>query len=70
MKYEFRTIDVDEVKVRARAGSHRDNCLKECVILAFSEGRVVCLIHNDKEYIVNPDGILDVLLKDGQNAGI
>lgn len=61
---KFKCIDVDEVKVHARSGAHVGECLKECVLLAFTEWRDVILIHNDKEYIINPNGILDSLYKE------
>jgi len=59
MKNEF--IGVDEVRVHARTGADLSNCLKECVIMAFTEWRDVRLTHNDREYLINPERILQAL---------
>tara|TARA_R110000803_G_scaffold35405_8_gene76607 strand:- start:5348 stop:5539 length:192 start_codon:yes stop_codon:yes gene_type:complete len=49
-----RTIEVQEIKVRATCGSNLTDCIVEAIILACEENNIVTLIHNGKSYKVDP----------------
>lgn len=50
----FKNIDVEEIKTCATPGASIGACIKEAMLLAVNEDKKVSLIHNEKEYVINP----------------
>ncbi len=46
-----------KIVVGARAGGELTRCITESIVLAMNEGVLVILVHNDREYKVNPSQI-------------
>lgn len=53
--YEY--IEVTEIKARCTAGAHIHECIREAVIMAMTERRVVRFKHNEIEYVADPNQI-------------
>jgi hypothetical protein len=47
---EYKNIEVNEIIVRAKAGSNIGECIREAWALAIERWNNVILIHSDKEY--------------------
>lgn len=60
---EFKHINVDVIYVEAMAGGRIDLCAREAVQLAMQENKQVVLVHNDREYRIDPASILPAILK-------
>lgn len=59
MKYEH--LEIVEVSCRCCAGSHINACLREAILMAFDEMRKVRFVHNDKQYVVNPEELANAV---------
>lgn len=59
----MKAIRVAEIKVCATAGSALWNCQAEAALLALTEMRRVRLIHNDIEYIADPDKLCGAICR-------
>jgi hypothetical protein len=50
-----RHITIKHMKATANMGSALDDSIEEAMSIAMDERRTVVLVHNNREYIVNPD---------------
>ncbi|GAG37447.1 unnamed protein product, partial [marine sediment metagenome] len=55
-----------EVDAVAVPGEELNHCIGEALILSVSEGRQIRLVHNDKEFLINPTKIVDSIREDYQ----
>lgn len=58
-------LRVDYLKLQARSGSRIILCIMEGTSLAFTENIPVCILHNDKEYLIHPQDIINQILAEG-----
>jgi len=54
-------IKITHIVVNANAGSEIEKCMAEAIKLAVTEWRNVHLFHNEKEYIVNVNDLLQAV---------
>jgi len=52
-----------EVTARCDAGANIGDCIREAMILALTEMRVVKFKHNEREYVVKPDDLANSIYK-------
>jgi len=57
----MRAIEVVEIRVRATAGSAIWDCKEAAALLALTEKRTVRLIHNDVEYVADPNKLAETV---------
>jgi hypothetical protein len=51
-EYEWRHINVTEVRISAQPGATIGDCMREAIWLACQEWINVTLVHNGREYLV------------------
>jgi len=56
-----KSINIDEIYVQARAGSTINDCIRDSLILAITEGTTARLTHNSKKYTIVCQDVLDVV---------
>jgi len=59
----MRSIKIKEIKACAIVGGHLNDCLRECIELSMKEQRNILLVHNEKEYLIDSDKIIESVEK-------
>lgn len=62
---DMENIKIVEIKVEAKPGGERSECLKEAMALAVKKWKNVCLIHNGKTYLVRPNHLINTIGEKG-----
>lgn len=60
---DYQYIEVTEIKARCTAGAHIHECIREAVIMAMTERRIVRFDHNGTEYVADPKRISNQIYK-------
>ena len=55
--------EVMHIQVTAGAGVHILEFIRQIIVLSLNEKRTVVGIHNDKNYVINPNDIVDLALR-------
>jgi len=63
---ERKVTKVTEVKIEAVVGSKLNDCFREALELSVKEWRIVILIHNDHEYKIVPQNLLNSIEKNNK----
>jgi hypothetical protein len=58
-----RNIEVVEVTAQCLPGAVIEECIREAIAVAFEEMRAVKFTHNNREYVVNPADLANIIYR-------
>ena len=62
----YSTITVKEILIEASCGALIPDALKQAIGIAVKEGRRVRFVANGKQFVIEPDHLVEQILRDGK----
>jgi len=61
-KGDFKNLTVEYLRLSPRSGAALCYCITEGIRIACAENTKVIIVHNDKEYVINPTALMQYVI--------